>query len=224
LKRKVESVKDPTAWVTSAIRKEGGGAVVVPWGNISIPQVPVSGGGFRDDLDQKLRKRVGWLNNQGGFENRIQYAKVAEAAIGVEESVVFKVLKNLEEKGTTINEPTSWVTAALRKESGGNQGAHVNRANLNVDFGEDLDLKLRKRVGWLNKEGGFDNKLQYNKILDAADGADPTTLFRILKTVEEKLDTLDDPTAWVTHALRKERGGIQRPSKVTMKPMFQKRK
>ena len=36
--------------------------------------------------------------------------------------------------------------------------------------GEGLDRKLRRRIGWLNGEGGFDGVLNYDKISEAADG------------------------------------------------------
>merc|ERR1719401_3350120 len=82
----------------------------------------------------------------------IIYDKIAEAAEGVDLQVVLQVLSRLEENWERIDDPNAWVCAGLRKS--------------NVDF----DRKLRTRVRWLNSEGGFQNKINYSKISQAAVG------------------------------------------------------
>merc|ERR1712187_882200 len=115
LEAKKGEVKDPTAWVSAALRKAGGGS------GSSIGMSPVSmfgggmgmyGGGMDVDTDEKLRKRIGWLNQNGGFENSLNYKKVSEASSGVGTSKVLDVLKSLEEKKGEVKDPTAWVTAA----------------------------------------------------------------------------------------------------------------
>jgi len=73
---------------------------------------------------------------------------------------------------------------------------------------QSLYGKLRKRIGWLNSEGGFDGELRYDKIAEAAahSGADLREAFRILKELEENKAEVKDPTAYVSAALRKARG------------------
>jgi len=61
-----------------------------------------------EGMDQKLRKRIGWLNSNGGFANAIQYDKVAEAAVGLDEFTVLKILKTIEDKGVpNVKDPTA---------------------------------------------------------------------------------------------------------------------
>jgi len=174
--------------VTSTIRKAGGGVMTLQAAGGASPR-----GATKFDV-HKLKKRVGWLNTQGGFNNCLLYDKIAEAAAqkGVDESVLFQVLKNLEGKGPEINEPTSWVTAALRKaKSPPPPWAHG-----------DGEGSLRKHIGWLNNHGGFDNKLQYTQIAEAANGLDGQSLLKVLTAVEGKAGSLADPTAWLIKNLK----------------------
>merc|ERR1719510_1034273 len=74
------------------------------------------------DADAKLRRRIGWLNKDGGFENRINYQKIYEAAKGLEVGRVMEILKDLEENRETIKDPTAYAAAALRKRGPGGMG------------------------------------------------------------------------------------------------------
>merc|ERR1712187_474869 len=76
-----EDVKDPNAWVCSALRKEGGGS------NMDL-----------NGDDQKIRRKIGWLNTPGGFQGKILYDTVSAAANGLDGSKVLQVLEKLEGK------------------------------------------------------------------------------------------------------------------------------
>lgn len=209
LEAKGSEVKDPTAYVTSALRKVGGGGGQKrSWAaDEAAPAQKRQKGssGWGDDLERKLKKRVGWLNKEGGFGNNLVYDKIVEAAVGLDENSVMKILKNLEEKGASVNDPTSWVTAALRKEGGGRGGGGGGTwSNPAASYVDDIDRKLRKRIGWLNNQGGFQNGLMYEKVAEAAIGLEESTIMRILKNLEEKGPSVNEPTSWVTSALRKE--------------------
>jgi len=231
LEEKKAEVKDPNAWVCSALRKAGGGgqspagAPFSAWGG-GPPQAawaPPSGGGYsapmRGGDDGKLRKRVEWLNNQGGFGNSLDTAKVLEAASGADVQQVMKVLKDAEEKKDSVKNPTAYVTAALRKLGGGHGGAGSGAggggayppmawagpasAPAWTSDAKSEDIKLRKRVGWLNGQGGFEGAVNYTKILEASGGLEFSEVFHKLKDLEEKKGEVTDPTAWVCAGLRK---------------------
>merc|ERR1712187_831752 len=65
------------------------------------------------------------------------------------------------------------------------------------------DQNLRKRIGWLNSKGGFEGAISYNKVLEAAGGLEFTEVFAQLKQLEEKKDTVKDPTGWLVTGLRR---------------------
>merc|ERR1711990_719189 len=81
LQDKGSEVKDPTAFLSSALRKEGGGPMVMAMG----PGGPMY---TIDDGQRVLRNGVARLNNEGGFEGQIRYDKVAEAAAGLDSGTV----------------------------------------------------------------------------------------------------------------------------------------
>merc|ERR1712048_858737 len=89
---------------------------------------------------------VGWLNTKGGFENKILYNKVSEAAAGLDTGKVIQVLKNLEEK-QDVNDPTAWVSSALRKEGGGKVRSLATRLRKDVARLVRTNIGLTKRLG-----------------------------------------------------------------------------
>jgi hypothetical protein len=245
VEEKKSVVKDPTAYVTSALRKAGGGtgsiagaasrAATSMGGSMGMGQ-PAWGGqsgqsaGWSPDVqseDQKLRKRIGWLNGQGGFNGAINYDRILQSAGGLEFSEVFRMLKDLEErKDTGIKDPTGWVCVGLKKAAaklGGGGGMPAGFGGppgwagpaggpWGGAFGgpaamEDataMKSKLHKRMTWLNGNGGFQDAINIDKVLEAAHGVSSSSALKILKDLEEKKDQVKDPTAYVSAALRKE--------------------
>jgi len=164
----------------------------------------------------KLRKRKRWLNENAGLSADLNYQKVSEAAVGLDYTKVMSVLKDVEEKKGDVRDPTAYVASAMRKSGGGG-----GRAGSNSPIGgggvsggfwmpapampawgapppsawnteaEAEDKKLRKRIGWLNKNGGLNGSpLMYDKILEAAGGLEFSEVFERLKQLETQKDTI----------------------------------
>mmetsp|Transcript_35104 Transcript_35104/g.109184 ORF Transcript_35104/g.109184 Transcript_35104/m.109184 type:complete len:510 (+) Transcript_35104:97-1626(+) len=173
------------------------------------------------DIDPEVLDRVAWLNGEGGFDGAVRYNDVAAAAIGVPTEKVITILTHCGEKRAQINDPTSWVCAALHKERNGKgrlggkgQGPGSWPAGGGGDwYGGDYmsygdpDQRLRKRVAWMNGEGGFQEALHYNQIAEAAAGVEAATVMKVLSHLMDKRDEVKDPTSWVCAALCKERSG-----------------
>lgn len=213
LEEKGATIKDPTSWVTAALRKDGGGAGGfggpgggAPW------QGMAQTANFAGAMDEKLRKRIGWLNKNGGFNNALQYDKVSEVAGGLPQDKIFGVLKNLEEKGPqVVKEPTSWVTAALRKAGGGHAPPLATMAGRPGPSLEVMEQKIKTKVGWLNTRGGFQNGIAYDKIMAASVGLKKDIVMKVLNMLDNKskregAQNVKDATAWVTSAFRKAKG------------------
>lgn len=227
-----DEVKNPTAWVCTALRKAGSATYPAHdsyevWGGESYT--------LEDDKDRRLRTRIRWLNNEGGFENRILYDTIAEAAWDSEIGWVMEVLKNLEDRWESIDDPNSWVVAQLRHGRGGKAakggstggkgggkagkgGGRAGRAGglggdawwSGIGGGDDedwekaFDRKLRSRVRWLNNEGGFENRLIYAKVAEAAADVPAARVFTALRYLEDKgKEQVEDPTSWVCAGLVK---------------------
>merc|ERR1719357_191335 len=99
--------------------------------------------------DEKVRKKIGWLN-KNGFEGGIHYQKIIKAAKGLEYSEVMFLLKQLEAKPRgTIKDPTGWVCTALKKAGGGGGGGGAPPAfggggGFPPPLDADTDQKLRR--------------------------------------------------------------------------------
>jgi len=117
LQDKGYEVKDPTSWVCAALCKErrarGGSTGQSSSGTIkpvaSVMAVDASNG-------WDLWEHVTWLNNECGFGGWLVYDEILEAATGLDDEVLQKVLSNILDKRDEVNDPTSWVCAALSKE------------------------------------------------------------------------------------------------------------
>jgi len=238
VEEKKDKVKDPTAYVTTGLRKRGGGQhggggmydAPPPMHNWGAAPAP---GGWNPEAeaeDKKLRRRIGWLNKDGGFNGALIYDKVLEAAGGLEFSEVFKILKEVEEKKDTlqIRDPNAWVCNGLKRKASSSVGAGPPRGMMQAwgpppgmpfpgpapgygNFAGGMDSetnsKLHKRIKWLNGTGGFNDSIVFDKVKEAAEGVDPVSMMKVLKDLEEKKDTVKDPTAYVSSALRKMGGG-----------------
>lgn len=146
--------------------------------------------------DSRLRKRVAWLNNAGGFDNQIIYTKVAAAAEGLSDGRVMEILKYLEDNYSKVGNPMRWILSSLEKAQTATEG-----------FDAEFDRQLRRRVRWLNNEGGFENKIMYSKLAEASAGLESKQVMEVLKYLEERWEYIDDPTAWACTGLRKAASG-----------------
>merc|ERR1711990_934789 len=128
-----------------------------------------------DDGQRVLRKGVARLNNEGGFEGQIRYDKVAEAAAGLDSGTVEKAMKNLQDKGSEVKDPTAFLSSALRKEGGGRGGMAMGPGSGPMYSVDDVQRVLRKGVARLNNEGGFEGRIRYDKVAEAAAAAGSNT-------------------------------------------------
>lgn len=252
LEEKRDTVKDPLAYVTSALRKasKSGGVMpaMAPMPMAPRPMTPAHAAAWTgapagnsywesptvQSEDQKLRKRIGWLNGAGGFQGALLYDEIVKASGGLEFAEVFRQLKQLEEKvgaGEAVRDPNAWVCSGLRRAASKSDGGQSMAPALQmsgppagywaggapmhmIDNGAaaaELDpatySKLHKRCKWLNGTGGFADAIIFDKVAEAAAGLDSTKSMDILKDLETKKDSVKDPTAYVTAAMRKAGGG-----------------
>lgn len=215
LEDKWQEVNDPTSWVCAALHKKrnGKGGGKGPSGKGAEPEQ-----GGQPVVDASVRERVAWLNGEGGFQDSLKYDQVAAKASGLDAALVLKILGHLEDKKGEVNDPTSWVCAALIKEQrsrewsggswghGGGAGAPrqppaVYGSQPDGGAGQSVDRELRRRIAWLNNEGGFGNTITYRDVADAASGLELSAVARIFDVMQESRKHIANPTDWLTNAL-----------------------
>ena len=133
-----------------------------------------------------------WMKKQGGFKNQILYGKVAEASVGLPEHKIMRILKYLEDNYDKVWDPMRWICSSLGKARIASEGLDAA-----------TDQRLRKRIRWLNNEGGFENRIKYWRIAEAAVGMDLRIVMDILRHLQERWEWVVNPTAWICSALRR---------------------
>jgi hypothetical protein len=122
LELKRGAVRDPTAWVKSAGMKIGGGpaqsapqmmAMSPSWGMPMFPAQP-RGMPAQRNIASKL---IGQFNKRG-LTAPINYSEVADAVNQLDEVGLFKILSELQEKGSSVRDPTGWVKMAAVRLAG----------------------------------------------------------------------------------------------------------
>lgn len=208
LEENQDKITDATRWVCSALARVR----------------KAQDEGMDPEIAGKIQRRVRWLNGKGGFDNRIQISRVEDVAVGVPFPRVMDVLANLEEKGINVEDPTAWVCSSLRKigkEEGGAGGGpserrppaggggarreqRQQREQPDATNDDGFDRELRRRIHWLNNDGGFRNDIFYLKVRDACDGLDEEFVWEVLDNLlDTGAEDIRDPTSWVCSGLKK---------------------
>jgi|EP00927_Polykrikos_kofoidii_P066796 hypothetical protein len=95
---KAATIENPTYWLAKAAR------------NDSV-------------LDEKVRKTIGWYNSHGNLLEPIKYPEVVDDLIKLSTWEQLQIINQLEEKGSTILNPTAWICKAAQKHSSSGKGA-----------------------------------------------------------------------------------------------------
>jgi len=147
-----------------------------------------------------IRERVDSMNREGGFQGAIDVDAVLKCAKGANTTEALRLLRDLENKREDVTDPTAWACAALQRL--------VASGNTAEEDASGWD-EVRKRIGWLSQDGGFQSPLSVEEVMEAVDGVLPNVVLRVLSNLEEKGAEVSNPTRWVVAALNKER---QNPS------------
>lgn len=71
------------------------------------------------------------------------------------------------------------------------------------DDGSDPLKKVRRTIGWYNKNGGLAAEINYKAVKGSVEAIDPMETLKILKGLEEKAGQIRDPTNWLKKAASK---------------------
>merc|ERR1719410_2161095 len=72
--------------------------------------------------DEKIRKRVGWLNRNVQLAAELKYDRIAPLLLGLDSPIAMEILKSVEENAATVRDPTGYVVSAAQRRLGGNVG------------------------------------------------------------------------------------------------------
>lgn len=147
------------------------------------------------------------MNDEGGFEDKISLTNVVEAAAGstpVYIAELFEKLRSANER-RTVNDPTAWLCKALAKQE--QRGSSTAEGGKKKELDTSVEDAVHKGIAWLNNEGGFDDKISLDAVLEAAEQSSEekvTEIFDKIVSANEKSE-IKDPTAWICKGLRSKR-------------------
>jgi len=126
LEEHASTVRDPTAYVMSGIRKmtegSGGGGGSRPSTSApALPAPPAKGErGKGANGEEKLRRKIEWLNNNVCKNDILKTDRVLPALLALPNvSQAFDVLKNFEENCNNVRDPTAYAIGTARKAGKG---------------------------------------------------------------------------------------------------------
>ena len=89
---KADQIENPTYWIKKAAESE-------------------------PCLDEKVRKTIGWYNSHGNLQEPIKYPEVVNDLAKLSSWEQLKIVNQLEEKASSIKNPTAWICKAAQKHS-----------------------------------------------------------------------------------------------------------
>lgn len=245
LEESASTVRDPNAWVIMASRRYANSANQAQ----ATVRMPAACFGTPDaEADQKLRKRIGWLNTNGGLIQQLVYDRVKQTLLSFLPHKAMEILKELEENAATVEDPNAFVESVAQRHLGGACGVAPGTVGYvpGMSFGgasassawgvpagvfdagvpnlmgqlpmradPTPDEKIRKRVGWLNKNQVLLAELRYDEVAPALLSLDSRRAMEVLKSLEENAPSIPDPNGYVIATAKREHqesGGVAQPA------------
>lgn len=196
LEENAASVRDPDAWVISAARRAAGTAPGL--GAPAAVFAAAGGGGLFDPAaEEKLWRRIGWLNKNAALQAKLDYDRLAPGLLAIGSHDAMEILKHLEENAATIRDPSAYaLAAALRRQDG---GSGMAAAAVGYEQ-EPPEQRLRKRIGWLNRNGQLAAEIRVNEAVSVLRSLPIQRAMELLKSLEDKASEIQDPTGYVLAA------------------------
>mmetsp|Transcript_23209 Transcript_23209/g.65584 ORF Transcript_23209/g.65584 Transcript_23209/m.65584 type:complete len:503 (-) Transcript_23209:111-1619(-) len=172
-------------------------------GATHVPQVSVY-----VDPTGKIGRQVGWLNKNITLTELISYSDVVEPLSLIDVTMAMAILKELEQKGGEIHNPTQWICSAAANavQRGGLSGVMMSEGSSSlptVSASLDSTGKISRQVGWLNKHVDLAAPISFSDVVQQLSALDITVAMQILKDVEAQAANLRDPTGFVITAAEK---------------------
>lgn len=212
------TVKNPTAYVLAAVNRQlhrppPGLQMLSSKGAQWPHNVDVS----RSDAEEldptgKIGRQIGWLNHKASLSARISFSDVVGPLSAIDISEAMSILKDLEQAGTKVSNPTGFISAAANRRLSGS----TNKAGRKRSYDalqerpaacsnglEDDAKKISVQVGWLNKHAGLKEPVSYCDVVESLSAIDISSAMQILKDLEVKAERVSNPTAYVIAAARR---------------------
>mmetsp|Transcript_98445 Transcript_98445/g.170508 ORF Transcript_98445/g.170508 Transcript_98445/m.170508 type:complete len:263 (+) Transcript_98445:48-836(+) len=141
--------------------------------------------GTQKDVATKIKSTIGWYNKHGGLSEEIFYKQAGTCLQAIAPSKALSILHGLEEKASTIKDPTAWLQKAASR------------------YAPDLDFKVKSTLSWYNKHGGLAQQIHFDSVKAPLSQLPVGVALEILKGLDAKGVEIRDPTNWIIGAIDK---------------------
>eukprot|EP00927_Polykrikos_kofoidii_P059173 TRINITY_DN5423_c0_g1_i1.p1 TRINITY_DN5423_c0_g1~~TRINITY_DN5423_c0_g1_i1.p1 ORF type:complete len:1037 (-),score=241.77 TRINITY_DN5423_c0_g1_i1:190-3249(-) len=155
------------------------------------------------DDDEKVAKRVAWLNQFGGLRQPVDWVEVADVLDDLRVPHAMVVLRELEVNAATVENPTDWIKKAI-------DNAGYDQVAAPTAGGND-ESAISQRVGWLNEHGGLATQIDFSDVGDDLGRIKEKDAMQILQEVEDKAATVKDPTGYIRFKLKAKLAALGAP-------------
>lgn len=219
LEENAAKVRDPTGYVSKAAKRMQSGEAPLERPNSARGEVPP---------ERQLRQEIGRLNKEV-FRNSLRFDRVEPLLLQLPPENGFDILRRLEEKASSVQDPTAWVVAAAKRSAPGMvveaQDFNSPRSTNSVAAASVVpEMKLQRRVDWLNDHVALNGPLDYDRVSSALMDVGYHAALEILNDLEENAGSVRDPNGYVIAAARRATGSAPArapPAPVpTSRPVF----
>jgi len=146
--------------------------------------------------DEKVAKRVSWMNQFSGLQQPIDYAQVADALDGLKVPHAMVLLRELELQAHKIEDPTEYIKKTTA--SAGEDDIQLPAVN-----DDDLESSLvGQRIAALNQSGMLAAPIEFAEVADDLKRIGDESAMQLLQEVEDKGTGVKDPTGYLRFKLR----------------------
>eukprot|EP00930_Biecheleria_cincta_P031078 TRINITY_DN2155_c0_g1_i1.p1 TRINITY_DN2155_c0_g1~~TRINITY_DN2155_c0_g1_i1.p1 ORF type:complete len:806 (-),score=183.07 TRINITY_DN2155_c0_g1_i1:98-2284(-) len=219
IEEKADQMKNPSGYLKKAAQREGlapPGLAASPRGSAPSTRRPPAANSFpgsqaatTEDQKSTIHRRVTWLNSNV-FQDRPIDNETIGAMMGMGVARALELFKEIEEKA--VRNPNGYLQAAAVREGlappglspRGGPGAAGAGPRMSLPApGDDERSKVHRRATWLNANVFVDRHIDQEAI-GAMLGLGVPRALELFKEIEEKADTLRNPSGYLKAAAQRE--------------------
>lgn len=139
----------------------------------------------------RLERHIGWLNRNKDISRPIQLEEVLPALDSIGYRQAIRVLKRFEEVALSAADPDDAIRDMVARS-----GWIWGKPDI-----VDEDVKVAKRVSWLNQFGMLQQPIDYSQVADMLDGLKVAHAMVLLREIEVSAHKVASPTDYIIRAI-----------------------
>lgn len=144
------------------------------------------------DEDERVAKRVSWLNQFGMLQQPIDYAQVADSLDGLKVPHAMVLLRELEVSSHKVDNPTEYIRKAIGLA--GEDEVQISLAN--------DDSSVARHITTLNQDGKLAKSIDYSEVGKDLARIGEDEALKLLQELARKGASVKDPTGFIKFKLK----------------------